>query len=64
MKLDRKQDLNVPYQVCVFWADQKNKMAMEVLIVLRWVTVAPWASCFSLLLYFSQSMIDSQDKWR
>ena len=27
MKLDRKQDLNVLYQVCVFWADRKNKMA-------------------------------------
>ena len=26
-KLDRKQDLNVLYQVCVFWADLKNKMA-------------------------------------
>ena len=26
-KLDRKQDLNVLYQVCVFWADWKNKMA-------------------------------------
>ena len=26
-KLDRKQDLNVLYQVCVFWADRKNKMA-------------------------------------
>ena len=26
-KLDRKQDLNVLYQVCVFRADQKNKMA-------------------------------------
>ena len=26
-KLDRKQDLNVPYQVCVFRADRKNKMA-------------------------------------
>ena len=26
-KLDRKQDLNVLFQVCVFWADQKNKMA-------------------------------------
>ena len=24
-KLDRKQDLNILYQVCVFWADQKNK---------------------------------------
>ena len=27
MKLDRKQDLNVLYQVCVFWTDKKNKMA-------------------------------------
>ena len=27
MKLDRKQTLYVLYQVCVFWADQKNKMA-------------------------------------
>ena len=27
MKLDRKQDLHVLYQVCVFWADQKTKMA-------------------------------------
>ena len=26
-KLDRKQDLNALYQVCVFRADQKNKMA-------------------------------------
>ena len=26
-KLDRKQDLNFLYQVCVFRADQKNKMA-------------------------------------
>ena len=26
-KLDRKQDLNVLYRVCVFWADRKNKMA-------------------------------------
>ena len=27
MKLDRKQDLNVLYQVCVFLADRKTKMA-------------------------------------
>ena len=27
MKLDRKQDLNVFYQVYVFRADRKNKMA-------------------------------------
>ena len=26
-KLDRKQDLNILYQVCVFRADRKNKMA-------------------------------------
>ena len=26
-KLDRKQVLNVLYQVCVLWADQKNNMA-------------------------------------
>ena len=26
-KLDRKQDLNVLYEVCVFRADRKNKMA-------------------------------------
>ena len=27
IKLDRKQDHNPLYQVCVFWADRKNKMA-------------------------------------
>ena len=26
-KLDRKKDLNVLYEVCVFWANQKNKVA-------------------------------------
>ena len=31
-KLDRKQDLNVLYQVCVFRADRKNKMAARALI--------------------------------
>ena len=31
-KLDRKQDLNVLYQVCVFRADPKNKMAAWPLI--------------------------------
>ena len=31
-KFDRKQDLNVLYQVCVFRADQKNKMAARPLI--------------------------------
>ena len=28
-KLDRKDDLNVLYQVCVFWVDRKNKMAAQ-----------------------------------
>ena len=27
MKLNKKQDLNIIYQVYVFWADRKNKMA-------------------------------------
>ena len=27
MKLDRKQDLNILYQVCVFWAVQKQMMS-------------------------------------
>ena len=27
LRVDRKQDLNVLYQVCVFEADRKNKMA-------------------------------------
>ena len=26
-ELDRKEDLNVLYQVCVFWADREKKMA-------------------------------------
>ena len=34
-KLDRKQDLNVLYQVCVFRADRKNKMAALAVDVLR-----------------------------
>ena len=39
-KLDRKQDLNVLYQVCVFGADQKNKMA---------ALVSDWLRHFRLL---------------
>ena len=41
-KLDRKQDLNVLYQVCVFQADQKNKMA---------ALASDWLSHFRLLLW-------------
>ena len=26
MKLDRKQDLYVLYQICAFWDDRKNKI--------------------------------------
>ena len=41
-KLDRKQDLNVLYQVCIFWADQKNKMA---------ALASDWLRHFRLLLW-------------
>ena len=39
-KLDRKQDLNILYQVCVFLADWKNKMA---------ALVSDWLGLFLLL---------------
>ena len=41
-KLDRKQDLNVLYQVCVFLADRKNKMA---------ALASDWLRHFQLLLW-------------
>ena len=41
-KLDRKQDLNVLYQVFVFWADRKNKMA---------ALSSDWLIHFRLLLW-------------
>ena len=41
-KLDRKQDLNVLYQVCDFRADRKNKMA---------ALVSDWLRHFLLLLW-------------
>ena len=41
-KLDRKQDLNVLYQFCVFRADQKNKMA---------ALASDWLTHFQLLLW-------------
>ena len=40
-KLKRKQDLIVLYQVCVFWADRKNKMA---------ALASDWLRHFRLLL--------------
>ena len=42
MKLDRKQDLNVLYQVCVFQADRKNKMAALASYWLRHFRLLPW----------------------
>ena len=41
-KLDRKQDLDVLYQVCVFRADRKNKMA---------ALASDWLRHFRLLLW-------------
>ena len=41
-KLDRKQDLNVLYQICVFLADRKNKMA---------ALASHWLRHFRLLLW-------------
>ena len=41
-KLDRKQDLNVLYKVCVFWADRKNKMATLASDWLRHFRLLPW----------------------
>ena len=41
-KLDRKQDLNVLYRVCVFRADRKNKMA---------TLTSDWLRHFGLLLW-------------
>ena len=41
-KLDRKQDLNVLYQVCVFQVDRKNKMA---------TLTSDWLRHFRLLLW-------------
>ena len=41
-KLDRKQDLNVLYQVCVFWVDRKNKIA---------ALASDWLRHFWLLLW-------------
>ena len=42
MTLDRKQDLNVLYQVCVFRSDRKNKMA---------ALASDWLRHFRLLLW-------------
>ena len=52
MKLDRKQDLNVLYQVCVFQADRKNKMAALANPSNRWHIVLRCTICGPLGLLF------------
>ena len=49
-KLDRKQDLNVLYQLCVFRADRKNKMAALTSDWLRHLA-SDWLRHFRLLLW-------------
>ena len=51
-KLDRKQDLNVLYQVCVFRADRKNKMAALANPPKRWHIVLRCTICGPLGLLF------------
>ena len=55
-KLDRKQDLNVLYQVCVFQADQKTKMAALADSSKRWHIVLRCTICGPLGLLFHISM--------
>ena len=52
-KLDRKEDLNVLYQVCVFRADWKNKMA---------ALVSDWLRHFRLLLW--NRWTELNETWR
>ena len=52
-KLDRKQDLNVFYQVCVFRADRKNKMA---------ALTSDWLRHFRLLLW--NSWTEFKETWQ
>ena len=58
-KLDRKQDLNVLYQVCVFRADRKNKMATLADSSKRWHIVPRCTTCGPLgLLFAICSLVD------
>ena len=50
--LDRKQDLNVLYQVCIFGADRKNKMAALANLPKRWHIVLRCTICGPLGLLF------------
>ena len=52
-KLDMKQDLNVLYQVCVFRADRKNKMA---------ALASDWLKHFRLLLW--NRWTEFNDTWQ
>ena len=56
-KLERKQDLNVFYQVCVFRADWKNKMAALANLPKRWHIVLRCTICGPLGLLYSYDMI-------
>ena len=50
MKLDREQDLNVLYQVCVFLADRKTKMAAPTSDWLTFLTSAIDVSIYFFLV--------------
>ena len=52
-KLDRKQNLNILYQVCVFQVDRKNKMA---------ALASDWLRHFRLLLW--NGWIEFNETWR
>ena len=52
-KLDRKHDLNVFYNVCVFQADRKNKMAVLANPSKRWHIVLRCTICGPLGLLFA-----------
>ena len=52
-KLNRKQDPNVLYQVCVFPADQKNKLAAE---------NSDWLRHFRLLLW--NRLMEFNENWQ
>ena len=51
-KLDRKQDLNVLYQICVFLADRKSKMA---------ALASDWLRHFRLLLW--NCLMEFNETW-
>ena len=57
-KLDRKQDLNVFYQVCVFRADRKNKMATLASDLLRHYRLLLWNSWME----FNETWQESRSK--